>query len=74
MELISKEFDIHVFLGSFNGSEIRFYADTQTHEIYINLNDLSLVTGSTPEHMTRNDYAKLRQSLINTLKTTIINF
>lgn len=71
MELISKEFDLHVYLGSFNGNLVRFYADSQSEEIYINLEDITQVTGTKPEHMTKKDFDKLKQSLTNTLKTNL---
>lgn len=71
MELIAKEFDLHIFRGSFNGSEIRCFADTQSNEIYISLDDLPFVSGITPDHMTREEFNKLKQTLIQTLQTTV---
>jgi len=67
MELVSKEFDLQIYLGSFNGNLIRFFADTQSDQIYIHSEDFSLIMAGQPDGMTRRDFDSLKQSLNKTL-------
>jgi len=66
MELIAKDLDLHVYLGSFAGSQIRFFVDPEGPDYYLNLEDLRLIVEATvPDGMKPADFVRIKLDIIN---------